>query len=130
MRSNSLLRFGTLGLAVAFLASGQMRYHAMLATEDGSPLPASPQIIPELSQSLEANCRILTMFGDGTVEYIVDWRFRQYDAASADVCSVTVRLKGYRTTAVTLRNGATFVLKRIGDNQGSMVSMTALKAPA
>jgi tetratricopeptide (TPR) repeat protein len=130
MRSNSLLRFCTLALAAVLLAHGQSRFHATLATEDGSPLPGTPQIIPELSQSLSENCRILTMFGDGTVEYIVDWRFRQYDAASADACSVTIRLKGYRPTGATLRNGATIVLKRIGDSEGSMVSMTALKAPA
>jgi tetratricopeptide (TPR) repeat protein len=129
MRSISLLKLCTLALAAVLLASGQMRFHARLATEDGSPLPAAPQIIPELSQSLSENCRILTMFGDGTVEYIVDWRYRAYDSASADVCSVTIRLKGYRTIAATLRNDAVTVLKRIGDNKGSMVSMTALKAP-
>src|SRR5258706_6733512 len=129
MRSNSLLRFSILALAAVLSAPGQMRFHATLATEDGSPLPTTPQITPELSQSLEASCRVLTMFGDGTVEYVVDWRYRAYDSASADACSVTIRLKGYRTTGATLRNGGVIVLKRIGDREGSMVSMTALKAP-
>jgi len=76
-----------------------------------------------------ANCRILTMFGDGTVEYAVDWRSRPYDPSTADVCVVTIRLKGYRAMEATLRNDAVIVLKRLGDNEGSMVSMTALKAP-
>ena len=129
MRSNSLLRFCTLALGAVLLAPGQTRFHARLATEDGSPLPTTPQIIPELSHTLEANCRILTMFGDGTVEYIVDWRYRVYNSAASDTCAVTIRLKGYRTTATTLRNGAVIVLKRIGDSEGSIVSMTALKAP-
>ena len=63
------------------------------------------------------------------MEYIVNWRSRPYDISTADACSVTIRLKGYQTTQVTLRNDAVVVLKRIGDNEGSVVSMTALKAP-
>jgi superkiller protein 3 len=113
----------------AVLAPGQMRYRAKIATEDGSPLPATPQIIPDLSQTLTANCRILSMFGDGTVEYIVDWRGRPYDPGMADVCSVTIRLKGYRATQAVFRHNSVVVLKRLGDSEGSMVSMTALKAP-
>jgi tetratricopeptide (TPR) repeat protein len=129
MRSTSTLRFCTLALAAVVLASGQMRYKAKIALEDGSPLPTSPQIIPVPSQRLMSGCRILTMFGDGTMEYIVNWRSRPYDPSTADMCDVTIRLKGYRTTQATLRNGGVIVLKRIGDNEGSTVSMTALKAP-
>src|SRR5579864_1894973 len=129
MTSMLPLRLGICALALALLASGQMRYKAKIVTEDGTPLPATPQIIPDFSQRLVANCRILTMFGDGTIEYMVDWRSRPYDPATADVCSVTIRLKGYRTTEATFRQNAVIVLKRIGDNEGSMVSMTALKAP-
>ena len=129
MRSTSTLRFCTLALATVVLASGQMRYKAKVALEDGSPLPTSPQIIPVPSQRLMSGCRILTMFGDGTMEYIVNWRSRPYDPSTADMCDVTIRLKGYRTTQATLRNGGVIVLKRIGDNEGSTVSMTALKAP-
>ena len=116
-------------LAAMLVATGQTRFQAKVATEDGSPLPQSPQIIPTPSERLVPNCRILTMFGDGTVEYIVDWRSRPYDPATADMCSVTIRLKGYRTTEATFRQNSVVVLKRIGDNEGSMVSMTALKAP-
>ncbi len=116
-------------LAAVLVAMGQTRFQAKVATEDGSPLPQSPQIIPTPSERLVPNCRILTMFGDGTVEYLVDWRSRPYDPATADLCSVTIRLKGYRTTEATFRQNAVIVLKRIGDNEGSMISMTALKAP-
>jgi tetratricopeptide (TPR) repeat protein len=110
------------------LASGQT-FRAKVATEDGTPLPATPQIIPALSQTLAPNCRIVTTFGDGSVEYLVDWRLRPYDPATADMCSVTIRLKGYRTTEATFRQNTVIVLKRIGDNEGSLVSITALKAP-
>ncbi len=46
-----------------------------------------------------------------------------------DVCSVTIRMKGYRSVQVSLRNDGTIVLKRIGLHEGSTVSATALKAP-
>jgi len=129
MRLRVLLRCGIVGLAAALLTPAQMRFHAKIATEDGSPLPATPQIIPDLSQALLPNCRVITIFGDGSIEYIVDWRGRPYEPATADVCSVSIRLKGYRTTQATFRNNSVVVLKRTGDNEGSMVSMTALKAP-
>jgi len=129
MTSISPLRASILTLAVALLATSQIRFHATLATEDGSPLPTTPQIIPTYTQALVPNCYILTTFGNGSVEYMVNWRSRPYDINTADVCSVTIRLKGYQTTQATLRNDAVIVLKRIGDNEGSMVSLTALKAP-
>jgi tetratricopeptide (TPR) repeat protein len=129
MTSMLPLRLGVCALALALLASGQMRYKAKIVTEDGTPLPATPQIIPDFSQRLVANCRILTMFGDGTIEYIVDWRSRPYDPATADVCSVTIQLKGYRPMQATFRHNGVVVLKRLGDSEGSQVSMTALKAP-
>jgi tetratricopeptide (TPR) repeat protein len=129
MRSRSALRVAILSLAAMLVATGQTSFRAKVATEDGSPLPQTPQIIPTPSERLVPNCRILTTFGDGTVEYIVDWRSRSYDPATADMCSVTIRLKGYRTTEATFRQNAVIVLKRTGDNEGSLVSMTALKAP-
>ena len=129
MRYRHAFRLTALALTAVFLARGQGRFKAKISTEDGSPLPSTPQIIADLSQRLVANCYIVTMFGDGTIEYVVDWRSRPYEPATADVCSVTIRLKGYRTTQATFRNNSVVVLKREGDNEGSMVSMTALKAP-
>jgi len=128
MRLTLAVRAALLALAVTLAASAQT-FHAKVATEDGSPLPGTPQIVPTLSERLEPNCRIVTTFGDGGVEYLVNYRSRPYDPATADVCSVTIRLKGYRTVEATFRQNSVVVLKRIGDNEGSLVSMTALKAP-
>src|SRR5579871_2514512 len=50
-------------------------------------------------------------------------------SSTADVCNVTIRLKGYQAAQVTLRNDATIVLKRVGLHEGSTVSATALNAP-
>src|ERR1700678_1672909 len=118
----------TAALAMAATASAQT-YHASIVTEDGSPLPTSPQIIPDLSDRLVQECAIVNIFGNGSVQYLVNLRSRAYDPATADVCSVTIRLKGYRTAQVTLRNDATIALKRVGLHKGSTVSATSLNAP-
>ena len=132
MRTNPALRVGhrrtTAALAAVAAASAQS-YHATIVTEDGSPLPTSPQIIPSLSDRLVQECAIVNIFGNGSVQYVVNLRSRPYDPANADVCTVTIRMKGYRPMEVTLRNDATIVLKRIGLHEGSTVSATALNAP-
>jgi tetratricopeptide (TPR) repeat protein len=118
----------TVALAAAATASAQT-YHATIVTEDGSPLPTSPQIIPSMSDRLVQECAIVNIFGNGSVQYLVNLRSRVYDPATADMCDVTIRLKGYRPAQVTLRNDATVVLKRVGLHEGSTVSATALNAP-
>jgi len=132
MRTFAALRTGIFltaaALAFAVQASAQS-YHATIATEDGTPLPTSPQVIPSLSERLVQECVILNIFGNGSVQYVVNWRSRPYDPSTADACDVTIRLKGYRAMQVTLRNDSTVVLKRIGLHEGSTVSVTALNAP-
>jgi tetratricopeptide (TPR) repeat protein len=128
MSTNPALRAGILVVASLATALAQT-YHASIVTEDGSPLATSPQIIPDLSERLLQECVIVNTFGSGSVQYAVNWRSRPYDPATADVCSVTIRLKGYRTAQVTFRNDATIVLKRLGLHEGSTVSATALHAP-
>jgi tetratricopeptide (TPR) repeat protein len=127
METNPALAAGMLALIMALAASAQT-YHARIATEDGS-LPTSPQIVPNLSDRLVSECAIVNIFGDGSIEYLVNYRSRVYDPATADVCSVTIRLKGYQTAQVTLRNNVTIVLKHIGLHEGSTVSAAALNVP-
>jgi len=122
------LHLGLLALAAIATASAQS-YHAVITTEDGSPLPTTPQIIPALSERLVQECVIANTFGNGSVQYYVNYRSRPYDPATADACDVTIRLKGYRSVEVTLRNDATIVLKRVGLHEGSTVSATAVNAP-
>jgi tetratricopeptide (TPR) repeat protein len=132
MRTNPALRVGILVLAVSMAmaaAASAQNYHSMIVTEDGSPLPTSPQIVPSLSNSLVQECVILNIFGNGSVQYLVNWRSRPYDPATADACDVTIRMKGFQTVQVTLRNDATIVLKHVGLHEGSTVSATALNAP-
>ncbi len=128
METNPALAVGILALTMAAAASAQT-FHATVVTEDGSPLPNSPQIIPNLSERLVSECTIVNIFGDGNVQYLVNYRSRVYDPATADVCSVTIRLKGYQTAQVTFRNGVTIVLKHTGLHEGSTVSASALNVP-
>ena len=128
MNWNRTLCVCALALATTLAAVGQIR-HAKVVLEGGTPLPTTPMITPAQSARLIPACRIYNIFGNGTIEYAVDWRSRPYDPSTADVCPVTIRLAGYRQTEATLRDGAVITLKRVGDHEGSTVSMTALKAP-
>ena len=128
MSTYPALSAGILAVAMALAASAQ-QFHSTIVTEDGSPLPTSPQIIPDLSERLVQECAILNIFGNGSVQYLVNYRSRPYDPGNEDACSVTIRLKGYRTAQVTLRNDATIVLKRVGLHEGSTVTASSLKAP-
>lgn len=128
MQFHPALAAGLAVLALSAAASAQT-YHAQIVTEDGSPLPTSPQIIPALSDTLSQECAIINIFGNGSVQYLVNYRSRPYDPSTADVCDVTIRLKGFQTVQATLRNDGTVVLKHIGLHEGSTVSATALKAP-
>jgi tetratricopeptide (TPR) repeat protein len=133
MSTNSALRVGLLVLTAALAATATATaetFHSQIVTEDGSPLPTSPQIIPSLSERLESECAIVNIFGNGSVQYLVNYRSRAYDPATADMCSVTIRLKGFQTAQVTLRNDATIVLKHSGVlREGSTVTASSLNAP-
>jgi tetratricopeptide (TPR) repeat protein len=82
-----------------------------------------------VSERLVQECVILNIFGNGSVQYVVNLRSRPYDPATADVCEVSIRMKGYRAMNATLRNDATIVLKRVGLHEGSTVTATSLNAP-
>jgi tetratricopeptide (TPR) repeat protein len=132
MRTNSALRVVILALMAALAATATAKaetYLTSIVTEDGTPIPREPQIIPATTTRLEPECLIINVFGSGTVQYRVNMNDRSYDPNTNDICSVTIRLKGYRTVQVSLRNHGTIVLKRIGLHEGSTVSETALKAP-
>src|SRR5579862_4202489 len=105
MGTNPTLRVGIFIIATVLVsvASAQI-YHSMIVTEDGSPLPTTPQIIPSISGRLVQECLIRDIFGNGNVQYVVNLRSRPYDPATADACEVSISMKGYRPMQVTLRN--------------------------
>jgi len=100
-----------LALSTVAVAWGQ-HYHAKIVVEGGGPPPGPPVIHA-------FGCSDLVIFGNGTIEF----------RATRSSCSVLIRLEGYQLTSATLEDGKTIVLKRIGDHEGSMLSMTSLKAP-
>jgi tetratricopeptide (TPR) repeat protein len=121
LRIVALLFFGSMA------ASAQI-YHAKIVGEGDAPTPSAPIVTAKLSNRLVPMCG-LNVFGNGTVEYVINWRSREYDVHDADACPVIIKLAGYQTREATLRSGAIIVMKRIGDHEGSTVSLSSLNAP-
>jgi Flp pilus assembly protein TadD len=118
-------------VAAAAIATGQgrstgpvARWTAKIVLEDGTPLPADPLIA--LERSGTGDCKIHTVFGNGTVIYSA-WMYTGLE--TTDACPVQIRLEGYRTAHVVLHDGQTVVLKRVGESEGSITSLAAVKAP-
>jgi tetratricopeptide (TPR) repeat protein len=74
------------------------------------------------------------LFRNGTIQYLVRpdnpcHGLECLDAKPQDTCQVSIRMAGFKTTVATLRPGGVIVLKRLGDNEGSTISITSLNAP-
>ena len=150
-------RIVSTGLSVLALAGAgwaqltlARKHTAKIVLEDGTPLTGTPEVIPTLNREglgacfspgygggsdVAGNGR-LEVFGNGTVEYVVRGQSNPgcvysacLDGEAGDSCPVRIRLAGYRTTEATLRQDAVIVLKRVGDNEGTSVSITAVNAP-
>jgi tetratricopeptide (TPR) repeat protein len=125
MPANPALRLVSLAVLCACAALA-LDHRAKIAVEGGAELPGVPLLIPLRADMLVGECLILNVFGNGTVAYRVPWV--RDETTIPDGCRITIRLAGYRTTDATLTEGSTVTLKRIGDREGSTVSLTSLKA--
>ncbi len=121
----------------ALMAQSPMvqKHTAKIVLEDGTPLPSMPEVFPAITRRMTAAC-VLDVFKGGTVQYVVTPQVNPFckgleclDGRGTDGCPVRIRLAGYRTVIATLRQDAVIVLKRLGDNEGSTVSVTVLNAP-
>src|ERR1700690_1518788 len=126
-------RAALLGMCLSGLAGdcqAETQGHtAKIVLEGDIPLQEAPQMIPGRTVWGLPACTILNVFGNGTVQYVVDLANRPEDPLTVDVCPVDIRAEGYRPTNATLRQDAVIVLKRLGAGQGSSISMTSLPAP-
>jgi len=133
----SMRRALIVACALAAAGFGQvsyLNYHATLVLENGGALPSSPLIIPPPAGSDLPPCRVVSIFANGLITYAVP-RFldpgerpipRNFD----DRCLVTISVKGYKKTTVTLYDHAVVMLHQIGDPEGSAtVSVTSLHTP-
>ncbi len=112
--------------ALLACAAWSQNHHAKIAVEGGAELPGTPLLVP-LRPSMEVGqCVILNVFGNGTIAYSVPWV--RDETQIPDGCRVTIRLKGYRTVDATLTESSTFTLKRVGDHEGSTISLTSVNA--
>jgi tetratricopeptide (TPR) repeat protein len=119
--------------ATGFAQISNPSYRATLVLENGAALPSSPLIIPPPAGSDLPPCRDVSVFANGAITYVVpvfldpgvDPIPRHFD----DKCQITISVKGYKRTTVTLHNNAVVVLKQMGDPEGSTVSLTSLRVP-
>lgn len=119
--------FRLIALAALFACAARSQDHyAKIAVEGGAELPGVPLLMPLRPSMDVGQCVILSVFGNGTVAYRVPWVLDE--RAIPDGCRITIRLKGYRTVDATLTEGSTFILKRVGDHEGSTISLTSLNA--
>jgi len=130
------LILGLIGLVLAAAGFGQVSnvsFRAKLVLENGAALPSSPLIIPPPAGSDLPPCRDVSVFANGLITYVVplvldpgeDPIPRLFD----DRCRITIWVKGYKKTTVTLHNDAVVVLHQMGDPEGSTVSMASLQVP-
>lgn len=125
MRGDRGLRLVSLTALFACAAVAQ-NHHAKIAVEGGAQLPGMPLLVPLRGDMLVGQCVILNVFGNGTVAYKVPWV--RDENAIPDGCRITIRLAGYRTMDATLTENSIVTLKRLGDGDGSTVSLVSLKA--
>jgi tetratricopeptide (TPR) repeat protein len=96
--------------------------------EDGSPLAVNPQIVPYS----EEDCHVSDLFRDGTVRLEVRTKSvlaSDYGPQEPGCRLWRVILPGYQAASGYVRNGTTVKMYRLGDHEGSSVSITTLNAP-
>lgn len=103
---------------------GATQYAAKIVMEDGTAPPL------EMRVQRTGWCRIGTVFGNGTITFTAEEQPVTGDARHVPGCPVWIVAPGVRSQYVTLRDAAVIVLKRLGVHEGSMISLTVLKAPA
>ncbi len=100
--------------------SRRAMYSGRIVMEDGSPLPVTP-----LAQ---AGCTV-KVFSNGTFVFdappVVPGPARQWGGFWYAEFSAP----GFRTACTALFNGVTVRMKRLGEDEGSSVSVTELKVP-
>jgi tetratricopeptide (TPR) repeat protein len=101
--------------------AGWVRVMGRVTLEDGRQLPHPPNI------GSTCNAPMSTTWSSFT------FNLPAHNAMSGSIrqmlCHVVVSLPGYRTVTAPLVDGMTVVLKKLGENEGSTVSLVALSAP-
>ena len=129
-------RAAIVACVLAATGVGQMQnqtYRAKVVLDNGAALPSAPLIVPPQAGSDLPPCRDVSIFANGVITYVVpvvmdpgeDPITRHFD----DKCRITIWVRGYRKTTVTLHDGAVVVLQQMGDPEGSTISATSLHIP-
>ncbi len=116
------------GLTPAPSQRRAIAYQARIAGENGLPLAVTPQIFVHLNRE-GAYCGSIDVFRNGTVVFELAGLDLTQHAAKTPPCYITIVAAGYRTAHAALTDGAVIVVKRLGENEGSTISIAVLKAP-
>ena len=125
MQAHAAFRLVTLAALLAYAAQAQNN-RALIVAEDGGQLPGVPQVIAKSTELRSGQCIVFNVSSTGAVAYVI--RGASDDKRVLDGCRVTIGLAGYRTMEATLTEGATVTLKRIGEHEGTTVSVVSAKA--
>lgn len=97
--------------------------------EDGSPLASDLMILPDS----EENCHVAAVFRDGSVRLEVRTRSDQgagvHSRQGLGCLLWKVALPGYESASGYVHDGTIVKMHRLGDHEGSFVSITTLHAP-
>ncbi len=127
-------------LLAGITAHAQLKhFRAKIVLEDGSAPPPDMVVKANLGVRATPDC-VLNVYGSGAVEYVMNVAAETSDRnvmsrvdtalSQSDSCGVRITAKGYRQTDAVLHDGGVIVLKRMGENEGSSVSVTEAEAPA
>jgi tetratricopeptide (TPR) repeat protein len=130
VRSLLALLFLAAGVASAHFQGrslGSMEITAKIVLEDGSPLSSSPMISLYVPGSMYS-CIGQELFLDGTLRLHVP--NIEVGGERVQGCNVSLMLPGYRKFTGFVKDGTLIKLQRLGTNEGSLVSIVSLSAPA
>jgi tetratricopeptide (TPR) repeat protein len=98
-----------------------VRMTGRIVLQDGSVAPAPPRVISR-------DCPIdMQGWSSFTIAYPASMDVNS--AAHLESCWIEVSLPGYRSVRTQVHDGIVVVLKRLGEDEGSTVSLSVLKAP-
>ncbi len=103
-----------------------------VALEGGESLPVAPMVMD--SRDEDGVCRLANVFKDGSIRLEIPAPRESQDKVASGPAKATcflrrIMLPGYRSFSGTVQDQQVIVLARLGEHEGSTVSVTSLSAP-
>ncbi len=103
-----------------------------VALEGGESLPVAPMVMDARNE--DSVCRLANVFKDGSIRFEIPAPTENQAKTNSEPPMATcflrkVMLPGYRSFSGTIHDQQVIVLARLGEHEGSTVSVTSLSAP-